>query len=391
MYPYDIVCTAYEADLPELEKIAEEEGADVIEYPMVRMTSLYGSDKIPSWAGPRPVQWPQGQHIAISETSYNQMREVMGKERRNLGLSGEEMHVVYQQDLSVKTNTIDWDTARIEKHLRFGQPLQDYNTSNYRNVFPERDIVSEERDSLIGIFQQGKQENLIVLSDEYFEKVWNEISSYNQENWNERESITDEEWMLYTVSHTENLTEGPTVLLCMNVPDGKTKQITDQFEYLKEKNRFDQLWDRSIQPYYEKSQMVQNTESEILLTWTANGFILLILMIMAVFQYFLFVKEEESNWKWDNDFLEKLGMKEKDRLKKIVFQLRFFILFPMALALIGGVLFTVMTVRARFFIATEIAQYGIVMGIVYGLYVLIWFGVYKAMKRGVKQWVMKKK
>src|SRR5699024_7217607 len=212
-----------------------------------------------------------------------------------------------------------------------------------------------------------------------------------QENWNERESITDEEWMLYTVSHTENLTEGPTVLLCMNVPDGKTKQITDQFEYLKEKNRFDQLWDRSIQPYYEKSQMVQNTESEILLTWTANGFILLILMIMAVFQYFLFVKEEESNWKWDNDFLEKLGMKEKDRLKKIVFQLRFFILFPMALALIGGVLFTVMTVRARFFIATEIAQYGIVMGIVYGLYVLIWFGVYKAMKRGGKQWVMKKK
>lgn len=391
MYPYDIVCTAYEADLPELEKIVEEEGAEVIEYQMVRMTSLYGSDKIPSWAGSRPVQWPQGQHIAISETSYNQMREVMGKERRNLELSGEEMHVVYQQDLSVKTNTIDWDTARIEKHLRFGQPLQDYNTSNYRNVFPERDIVSEERDSLIGIFQQGKQENLIVLSDEYFEKVWNEISSYNQENWNERESITDEEWMLYTVSDTENLTEGPTVLLCMNVPDGKTKQITDQFEYLKEKNRFDQLWDRSIQPYYEKAQMVQNTESEIFLIRTANGFILLILMIMAVFQYFLFVKEAESNWKWDNDFLEKLGMKEKDRMKKIVFQLRFFILFPMALALIGGVLFTVMTVRARLFTATEIAQYGIVMGIVYGLYVLIWFGVYKAMKRGAKQWMMKKK
>src|SRR5699024_10077612 len=142
MYPYDLVCTAYESDLPELEQIVKKAGADVIEYPMVRMTSLYGSDKIPSWAGPRPVQWPQGQHIAISETSYNQMREVMGKERRNLGLSGEEMHVVYQQDLSVKTNTIDWDTARIEKHLRFGQPLQDYNTSNYRNVFPERDIVS---------------------------------------------------------------------------------------------------------------------------------------------------------------------------------------------------------------------------------------------------------
>lgn len=391
MYPYDIVCTVYEADLPDLEKIAEEAGADIIEYPMVRMTSIYGSDKIPSWAGGiRPVQWPQGQHIAISETSYNQMREVMGKERRNLELSGEEMHVVYQQDLSVKTNTIDWDTNRIKKHLRFGQPLQYYNTADYENVFPERNIVSEERDSLIGSFQQGKQENLIVLSDEYFKKVWNEISSYNRENWNKRASITDEEWMLYTVSHTENLTEGPTVLLCMNVPDGKTKQITDQLEYLKEKNRFDQLWDRSIQPFYEKSQMIQNTESEILLTRTANGFILLILMIMAVFQYFLFVKEEESNWKWDNDFLEKLGMKKKERMKKVVFQLRFFILFPVIQALIGGILFTVLTLRTRLLTGTEIVQYGGIMGTVYGLYVLIWFVMYEVMKRGVKKWLMNK-
>lgn len=67
------------------------------------------------------------------------------------------MHVVYQQDLSVKTNTIDWDTTRIEKHLRFGQPLQYYNTADYRNIFPERNIVSEERDSLIGIFSRGSR------------------------------------------------------------------------------------------------------------------------------------------------------------------------------------------------------------------------------------------
>ena len=392
MYPYDIVCMAYEADIPDLEKIAGEAGADIIEYPMVRMTSIYGSDKIPSWAGGiRPVQWPQGQHIAISETSYNQMREVMGKERRNLELSGEKMHVVYQQDLSVKTNTIDWDTTRIEKHLRFGQPLQYYNTADYRNIFPERNIVSEERDSLIGIFQQGKQENLIVLSDEYFEKAWNEISAYNRENWNVRESITDEEWKLYTVSHAGNLTEGPTVLLCMNIPDGKTKQVTDQLEYLKEKNRFDQLWDRSIQPFYEKSQMIQNTESEILLTRTANGFILLILMIMAVFQYFLFVKEEENNWKWDNDFLEKLGMKEKDRMKKVVFHLRFFILFPAIQALIGGILFTALTLKTRLFTGTEIMQFSGIMGTVYSLYVLIWFVMYEIMKCDVKKRLMKKR
>ena len=56
MYPYDIVVTAYEADLPELEKIAEEHHADVIQYPMVRMTSIYGSDKLARWTTRRPIQ-----------------------------------------------------------------------------------------------------------------------------------------------------------------------------------------------------------------------------------------------------------------------------------------------------------------------------------------------
>lgn len=388
MYPYDLVCTAYESDLPELEQIVKKAGADVIEYPMVRMTSLYGSDQIPSWAGPRPVQWPQGQHIAISETSYHQMRERMGKKANNLALSGEDMHVVYQQDLSVKTNTIDWDTTRIEKHLRFGQPLQYYDTVDYEKAFPKRRIVSEERDSLIGSFQQGKQENLIVLSDEYFEKVWKKITSHNQEHWAEREHASEEEWILYTGTHTGNLTEGPTMLLCINVPDGTEKQVAEQMEYLKEKNRFDQLWDRSIQPFYEKTQMIQNTESEILLTRTANGFILLILLMMAVFQYVLFVREEERNWKWENDFLEKLGMKQKDRWEKIVFQLRFFILLPLVQALIGGVLFAALTGKARLFTGEEGMEYAMTLGIVYLIYATIWLGIYLAMKHDIKKRVI---
>ena len=85
MYPYDIVCTAYETDLSELEQIAADADATVYQYPMVRMTSLYGSDKVPNWNGStRPVQWPQGQHIAISESTYNQMRKNAGQKPRKL-------------------------------------------------------------------------------------------------------------------------------------------------------------------------------------------------------------------------------------------------------------------------------------------------------------------
>ncbi|MFR7443853.1 MAG: hypothetical protein ACLUUO_10750 [Sellimonas intestinalis] len=89
MYPYDIVCTAYETDLSELEQIAADADATVYQYPMVRMTSLYGSDKVPNWNGStRPVQWPQGQHIAISESTYNQMRKTRA-EASETGIEGE--------------------------------------------------------------------------------------------------------------------------------------------------------------------------------------------------------------------------------------------------------------------------------------------------------------
>ncbi len=175
------------------------------------------------------------------------------------------------------------------------------------------------------------------------------------------------------------------MLLCINVPDGTEKQVAEQMEYLKEKNRFDQLWHRSIQPFYEKTQMIQNTESEILLTRTANGFILLILLMMAVFQYVLFVREEERNWKWENDFLEKLGMKQKDRWEKIVFQLRFFILLPLVQALIGGVLFAALTRKARLFTGEEGMEYAMTLGIVYLIYATIWLGIYLAMKHDIKK------
>ena len=384
MYPYDIVCTAYETDLSELEQIAADADATVYQYPMVRMTSLYGSDKVPNWNGStRPVQWPQGQHIAISESTYNQMRKNAGQKPRKLGLKGKEMHAVYQQDLSVKANVLDWDTTRFSVHLRFGQPLEYYDTAGYWNVFPEREIVSEERNSLIGAFQQGKQENLIVLSDAYFEEVWNQISTQNRENWAKRETISKAEWKFYSAVHEGNLTEGPTMLYCMNVPDGKSAEVAENLEYLKEKHSLDRVWDRSIQPFYERTQMIRNTESEILLARTANGFILLVLVIMAAFQYFLYVKQEEDTWKWEDTFLEKIGMRRKERAKKIGFQLRFFMLLPMIQAVIGGIFFIGITLKARLFTVSEVLRYGRFMGIMYAIYILFWLFIYSMMQRYV--------
>ncbi|WP_287448289.1 ABC transporter permease [Sellimonas sp.] len=391
MYPYDIVCLSYEADMEEIQAVAEKYGGNAAVYPMVRMTSIYGSDKLYAWGGTRPVQWPQGQHIAISESSYLSLKEKAGYDVEPLGLTGEEMHVVYQQDLSVKTHTIDWDTSRLKKHLRFGQPLSYYNTGDYRNIYPERKIKSEERASLIGSFHQGMQENLIVLSDTYFDTVWKEMTKYNRDHWEERESADVKEWRMYPYAEEKNMTEGPTMLVCMELPEGKSRQAAEDLGYLREKYVFDQMWDRTIQPFYEKSQMMSNTESEIWFTRTAYGFILILLTVMAVFQYTVKIKEEENVWRWENAFLKQMGMKEKERKQRILWQMKVYLLIPLIAGSVGGVTFTALTVRARLFTVREVLQYMGTAGIFCAAYGLLWLLLYLLHKRNVWRYVEKEK
>lgn len=390
MYPYDIVVTAYEPELEKLEVIADKYEARVTQYPMLRMTSIYGSDKIKPWRRTtRPIQWPQGQQIAISESTYQQMRKFVGKEPKKLSLQGEELHVVYQQDLSVKAHTIDWDTGRLEKHLRFGQPLEYYNPDDFRRFFPVRTIAGEERASLTGSFHQGMQDNLIVLTDSYFQENYDRITAYNRKNWETRQKMTREEWRMYTVRHPENLTEGPTTLFCMNLDDALVDQAAADLEYLNEEQDFDTVWDNNIQPFYVKSQMIVNTESEIFFTRMGNGFILLVLMILGVFQFFVKVKSEEDNWRWENIFLKRLGMHEKERKAKLRYQIRMFVLIPVLSGITGGVIFAALTAKARLYTMQETLQFAGYLGMIYLIWILVWAAVCQVMNWNIWKHVEK--
>lgn len=387
MYPYDYVYKAYEADVPELEEMIRENGVDARQYPMLVMTSIYGSDKLYAWGAARPIQWPQGQQIAISESTYTQLKKEKGETPSDLGLTGEEMHVVYQQDLSARTHTIDWDTLRMDKHLRFGQPLIYYNTADYLNVFPIREIRSEEKSSLIGSFCQGLQENLIVLSDEYFEENWQKITSYNRSHWEMRQQADLTEWRNYSYTHEGNMTEGPTVLFCLNVPEDRKAAVGDALTELSGRHKFDQTWDQQIQPLYEKTEMMRNKESEILFTRTAYAFIVLILMLISVFQYFTYVQKEEKNWKWEDTFLSRMGMRKKEREKKTEFLLKLYMFFPLGIGMACGVLYTALTLKARLFTSDELVQYIKTMAVVYAAYLCFYICIYEIEKIHIRRYI----
>lgn len=381
LYPYDIVGTVYHADIENLIDVAEEHNAEGSLYPMFRMTSLYGSDKLVPWFGPRPIQYPQGQHIAISESTYRTLKEKAGKIPKQLNLSGEEMHVVYQQDLSVKAHTIDWDTNRVNKHLRIGQPLMYYNPADVDTVFPVREIKSEERDILTGAFHQGMGENLIVLSDKYFESEYEKITEYNKQQWSFRESASYEEWTYYTGNHTSNLTEGPTSLFCFHVSQDEYDALVTDIRYLEDKYRYDKVWDESIRPFYEKQQMIIDTGAEIFFRRLVYFFIVLLLTIMGLFQYYVKLEAEVKEMNWQNVFLKKLGTREKDRKKAMIGQMRLFVTLPLAIGVCGGLIFTSLAVRARLYEFKEILNYVCLDGCVYLIYIAIWAAWYVWMKK----------
>ena len=55
--------------------------------------------------------------------------------------------------------------------MRIGQPLQYYQFVSRERLYPPRKVAGTEREVLTGVFQGGREENLVVFSNDYFEKL----------------------------------------------------------------------------------------------------------------------------------------------------------------------------------------------------------------------------
>ena len=133
---------AYEEDEELFQKIEEEDIGEVKSYPMTRVTTVQGAPA--SWIDVAnnyymKVIWPQGQHVGISENTYMELRKNLGLPEEKLQLEGEEVHIVFQQDLSVKAHPLDWYMSRRKPYVRIGQPLQYYQFVSRERLYPPID------------------------------------------------------------------------------------------------------------------------------------------------------------------------------------------------------------------------------------------------------------
>lgn len=325
LFPYDFVCMATEADKTFWKQLQEKYDVKFQEYPMVRVTNVDNSEKLDD---ARAVIMPQGQHIGISETTYKELNKALGKksEKMNLSADGKEIYIIYQQDKSTKAHPLDYLNSRKEPYLHIGQPIESYGFLDREKIYPTRTVKGEKMDILTGAFRQGSEENLVVFSDEYFEKVQDDWKKYNWITGDPVEEGEAEEGV--TIHHW------PTKLVLLNVKNVDYQKIEKELQAFRKVHKEDERFDKDVLSCYSKRTTMEQIESERFMTTVVDIFIMGAFLLGSVLVIYLKYESEMTDKKKRNHFLTCIGMSSKEREKLIRTETGIFFWIPAAVAVV---------------------------------------------------------
>lgn len=218
-------------------------------------------------------------------------------------------------------------------------------------------IAGEEIGSLTGVFQQGNRENLIVFSDEYFEKA--------QKMWESRniwtgESIEDE------AGRIENVTiyQGATKLVLLNCNENNLDSILIEMEGFSKRHKdlerqvYINEYDTSVLYCYAKEDAVKKLNSERILRVTMNLFVIILFFVMRLVLILIKILSEKDENEKRLEFLTCMGMRQKNRIRLVRKELlRYYFIFPIGIAIGVAIIFTRAVFQARIYTAMDIIAY----------------------------------
>lgn len=350
LFPYDVVAKVKSTEFQQVETSLNQKKALWKSYPFFPVTSVDGDPEWEVFGTVRPVMFIQGQHIGVSETTYQQLRQANDLEKQPLHLKKGQWHVVYQQAISIRGQPIDWDPQSVRPRLRIGTPLESYNTANVDVIFPMRTIKSQERLILTGMFQRGLQENILVVADEEFAT----LSKKDQPN------------QLFLI-HGD-------------------KKIAHALNFLNQKYVDDKRWDDTIEPVYEKTQRKSNVVSENYLQVLLLIFTIVICIFMSVGLIVAKFESEETRLIERRRLLDQLGMRQKEQRSVLKRQVGFFTVLPLAVGFLLSLGFIGIMGRLRFFSMSEWLQFGGIFLLDFGIYLFVWGTIASLIYRRIEKW-----
>lgn len=348
-FPYDFVCTAGKTADEKLQELSGQPGLKAEWYPMTTVYSLMPENislvnsvkdifalDYKSVAGGRQVMAEPPVQIGIPESAYLELKRARsGDEGEAIGLSGEEIAVIYQEDVSARAHLLDWSGAADTLNLQTAGPGAEL--WSYRAYTP-RKVVREERAVLTGIYKGGKEQNLVVFSDEYFEEIYQGEQLY---------------------------------LFC--AAGGDYEYVEDSLFALSKQ-------DGGIR-YYSSKVMMQDTATERYLKQVVWLFMMIMAGVCGIYLILIKFCFEMDEIVARYRFLDCMGMHEKTIMKALRQEMLPFFLIPLTVGGLSAVVFTLLMFRVRMYNGAEILGYIRYVFPVWGIYWLAQGAVYQALKK----------
>lgn len=385
LFPYDFMCIADDGDDEFFQKLEEKYGAEIFSYPMVRVVSVDKTQKVE----PFEHFLPQGQNIGISESTYHELKKALDPDYQmhplGLDVDGKKICIVHQQDPSVKAQPIDWRNFKINPYIHIGLPCEkcDINGFYLNYVFPNRKVMKDEIGSLIGCYRQGLLENLVVFSDEYFkeaQELWKDTyiwDGYSIEKYYEKYGWPE-------AIPGETILQGPTKLVLINVDEKYIDSITQEMKQLLEEEHYEDFelyYDSEINCWYSSKEAIQDIKSERIMKAIVNGFVIVVLAVTGIIFLLIKMLSELDEKKERSVFLDRMGMRRKDRIHLLKKEIYLFYQVPFVITTIGAILFSAATFYVRRYTTEIIKQYLIRGILVWAIYFMIqWIFVWMLSK-----------
>ena len=338
LYPYDYVCLGYEKDKDELESIGNNFDVKSEIYPVVRVTVPGGED---GGYGDNYKTLPMGHHLGISESTYKKLTN------KNVNLKDKEIAIIYQEDKSNKAHPLDFYPIKSKPLIRIGQPQQYIFFE--RKIFFSTDykIAEEKRDIVFGRLTNVMYENIVVFSDEHFNKEYKN-------------------------------TDGIKYLMTINSNIKNDKALESYIENYKKTHNGEREIDGQVQSVYKSKDLNEDFQGDKIFKLIINISILVTFVIASIIIVFVHAFGNISYYKNRYEILSYLGEKKKNSNSIIRKEIMSFALLPCILAIITSLVFIIITVCMRGFSYVEIISSGkiyisimLIFLVVYGVSTLI--------------------
>lgn len=295
-YPYDLVWMAHEEDRPLVEELENKYGITVKEESCIQLVT---PDK--------------GTHTGIPASEYEKMT---GKKA---ALKEDEIYIVYQRDRGFWNSLgMDFGAKDPRIHIGISESYLWINTpmagiipsARFDTKYPAVKSIDE---TITGIFSSSNDENIVVFSDEYYNKV-------------------------------KEKAKGPKLILMMDIPEGK-EAVVEEIEHYT--NRA--VYDGTATRIYEKRELMAADELNKLVGMTAYLISLILIIGCSVFVTLIKIGNDSDEMEQKYNFYYLMGMKEKKRRGGIVKECMMTVWLPIVIGLIIGGLFAGVELYLRHF------------------------------------------